>query len=426
MDEGFDRTSALAGAVEGVDEKAMVRDAFSYPPSDGGAGPGTGEDLLAEVVGEHVRALVRRLVEVHGAQLALRSETAAASPGSPPGRAAVPGVIDLLTHWLKGPIELGCAWTPAFGPLREVALNAGSRDPGAPGLASAAQFGLHLSACGVEYDWSACLDATTTLRFGELILPPTRRLQVTTDGGSIRIALDGDSHTLSRLPDGTLQGGASLRRLPVVERRGARLTLLTDAAESTWNSAFTAESRSVGGARAVADQCSAGLTLIDDYAPAWSRWVSAVGRELTPLDGSDGTMRSGSVENRPGQIGMSFPSTPVQVGEMFVHECSHQRFHIAKCLGRMVDVSHTKLYPSPIKRCDRPLEAILLAYHAFANVLLFYRSCLARGLDDGGYCQSNIERHGPELEQLARPLRESDGLSDLGRALWGPLAEQLG
>jgi len=29
-----------------------------------------------------------------------------------------------------------------------------------------------------------------------------------------------------------------------------------------------------------------------------------------------------------------------------------------------------------------PIDRILLAYHAFANVLLFYRDCLASGLDD--------------------------------------------
>jgi len=41
----------------------------------------------------------------------------------------------------------------------------------------------------------------------------------------------------------------------------------------------------------------------------------------------------------------------------------------------------SRLYYSAGVRRDRPLDRILLAYHAFANVLLMYRDVLRGGLD---------------------------------------------
>ena len=110
---------------------------------------------------------------------------------------------------------------------------------------------------------------------------------------------------------------------------------------------------------------------------------------------------------------------------MLVHECSHQYYHLLTRLGPVDDGSDTTLAYSPVKNTGRPISMILLAYHAFANVELFYRHCQAAGLEDEGYCANNQEGLKPQLEQLEQALSATDALTELGQALWEPLAERI-
>ncbi len=73
----------------------------------------------------------------------------------------------------------------------------------------------------------------------------------------------------------------------------------------------------------------------------------------------------------------------------------------------------------------RPIGAILLAFHAFANVVLFYQSCLESGLKDEGYCEANMDRHLPELELMANHLRATTSLTEAGQLLRRPLAGRV-
>jgi HEXXH motif-containing protein len=74
---------------------------------------------------------------------------------------------------------------------------------------------------------------------------------------------------------------------------------------------------------------------------------------------------------------------------------------------------------------DRPLDRILVAYHAFANMLLFYRTVLRSGLADDPYCVEMETRLSRELEHLERPLRGNPALTPTGVDLSEPLMEQL-
>jgi HEXXH motif-containing protein len=94
-------------------------------------------------------------------------------------------------------------------------------------------------------------------------------------------------------------------------------------------------------------------------------------------------------------------------------------------LGEFDDGSDPALYYSPIRHTGRPIRWILIAYHAFANVLLFYRCCAANGLDKDPYCRLNEKVLVPQLEQLEGALRKSRALTPLGRALWEPLAAKI-
>jgi HEXXH motif-containing protein len=121
----------------------------------------------------------------------------------------------------------------------------------------------------------------------------------------------------------------------------------------------------------------------------------------------------------------SLPAHPAASAEMLIHESSHLYVNVARRIDEVVNGEDTSLYDSPVKGVPRPLDRILIAYHAFANVALFYGACIERGLEDAGYCATNLARHRAELAILERPLARTRGLSPLGRHLFEPLAERL-
>jgi HEXXH motif-containing protein len=122
---------------------------------------------------------------------------------------------------------------------------------------------------------------------------------------------------------------------------------------------------------------------------------------------------------------MSLPERPVAVAEMLVHEASHHYFHIVRRLEAVHDESDGRLYYSVVKGRERTIDLILLAFHAFANVALFYRSCMTRGLSDKGYCRKNLTRHIPELRMLLGHLKSSNAVTATGNLLWEPLAHRV-
>jgi len=128
------------------------------------------------------------------------------------------------------------------------------------------------------------------------------------------------------------------------------------------------------------------------------------------------------------QYGLSFMSlaqNPIALAESLVHESSHQYFDISTWLNNAEGDSDETLYYSPAAKRDRPLSAILLAYHAFANVLLMYRSMLHAGFDVDNYAADNYTLLSQEVAELDKPLRGNRALTDIGRGLYEPLRAQL-
>jgi HEXXH motif-containing protein len=109
---------------------------------------------------------------------------------------------------------------------------------------------------------------------------------------------------------------------------------------------------------------------------------------------------------------------------MLIHEATHQYFHLLARYGALDDGTG-EMYFSPIKGTERPVNMILLAYHAFGNVLLFYRLCRRKRLKDAGYCRKNELQLLPQLRKLEEALVHTNALTPLGEALWRPLAVRL-
>ena len=165
------------------------------------------------------------------------------------------------------------------------------------------------------------------------------------------------------------------------------------------------------------------LDLLEEHLPHYFEWVVRIIRRVVVLQAGPNVLHSGSPEHQYGTILISDNSRPLSVAEMLIHEASHQYLELLNKLGPTVDPNHTELYYSPAKQCDRPLHKILLAYHAFANVMLFYRGVAERGLADSRSAKfQNLLND--ELRQLEQPLRDNEAILPLGRAVVEPLIER--
>ena len=168
------------------------------------------------------------------------------------------------------------------------------------------------------------------------------------------------------------------------------------------------------------------LDVFDNFAPDYSLWVLRLLREIVPLESASDCMRSGSSVAEPGNCHMSFRNGPVALAEMLVHETTHQYYYLLTRFGPVDDGTDQQRYYSPAKQCGRPIAYILIAYHAFANVLLFSRQCLAAGhKDEDGHLRRNVDTLTGWTETLEEALRTTNALTACGRALWLPLAREL-
>src|SRR5262249_55771421 len=129
-----------------------------------------------------------------------------------------------------------------------------------------------------------------------------------------------------------------------------------------------------------AEQLSIALRTLSDVSRKAYQWVSSVIREVIPLRSSKGNAGSASCPWDCGTIALTMPdvANPMLLVEMLVHEASHQHFFLAKQLGPIDDGSDNGLYFSPMVNAARPLEKMLLAYHAVVNMLSFYESLCGR------------------------------------------------
>ena len=165
------------------------------------------------------------------------------------------------------------------------------------------------------------------------------------------------------------------------------------------------------------------LDLLEAHVPHYFDWVVRIIRRVSVLHYEQNVLRSGSHPDRHGTIHISDNSRVLSVAEMLIHEASHQYLELLKKLGPTVDPAHTKLYYSPVQQCDRPLHKILLAYHAFGNVMLFYRAVAECGLADS-YLPRFQKALNDELRQLEQPLVDNNAILPIGRALIEPLIER--
>ena len=364
--------------------------------------------FLDSLLSEFTRSVTRLFASTQADDLNQRSE----------------GLVRLLSSSLDDPIYRQAAGDPAFGDAYGVIQGLGQTLDALPRVA--AGVGLSLGSAGAAGAWQIHIGAPVQLRWGKLKLPAADRVEVSSDGRRARIRLGlGDNLReirLTRSAEGwrtrELEPVASFgldgRHVLVLSREALLLLGYEHLLEAAVEVVPPHSLRTL----------TAALELLRDHAPEYLAWVLRVLRFLFVVKPRLKHIESGSIEHYFGFAHIS-TTTPVAAAELLVHEASHLYFHLLCRFGEFDDGTDTRLYYSPAVRRERPLNRIGVAYHAFANILLFYDMCIASGLDDADYCANNRASLTPQVAELEAPLRDNPALTTVGRGLCEPLMRRL-
>lgn len=329
------------------------------------------------------------------------------------------GLYEYLEDWLRDSMtEHGARtmWHVSFGRAARSLQRANSSAVGV-----AAALGMRLAEMGYAGTWSAKLVGEPVC-FGDSLMRDAREVFVNINGVSQVIGIDGTGQR-REFPDA---GGNATPQLPLAAP-GVRTRLFPQGALVEQGAGAMSECRSVAEIghreRQVFEDTFAFLSATS---PGYLKWIERVLNGIVVGDMQPPYRSvSGSWEDVPGHVHVSCPHASVDMAEMLVHECAHQYFYMLERVGPMDDGSDPTLYWSPVIRMKRPLSRVLMAYHAIANVLLYYQEIKAAGVDDGGYVKANEPGVIEDLRVMDAPLRSSSALTDTGRAIYKPLSEAV-
>jgi hypothetical protein len=378
--------------------------AFSMPA------PGTGEAVFDTIASAYGSSIVTWLLDLHGPEIEGTSD----------------GLVDLLRRWGRGSASLATVWDIAFG-RAHLALKEGRLD-----IADvAARLALRISDGGQVGAWSAAMPPTP-VTVGDRFVEDVTAL-------SVDVAADRD------------------HRVTLTRADGATVELRRDATGDPWVGPDAGQLRSVGPGRPVyllarpmlpGDSGSreifgeslpvssiddsmeatfqAGFDVLGQITPHYLPWIERVLHGVVVCANQEPFhLVSGSWEDVPGFVHMSCPHAAIDIADILVHESAHQYFYLLEKVGPLDDGSDDSLYYSPATRTERPLSRLLMALHAFVNVLELYEAVKVDETPDLAYVLANEPRLLADIALLDEPLRGNPALTDLGRSLYLPLADRL-
>jgi HEXXH motif-containing protein len=295
-------------------------------------------------------------------------------------------------------LDLETAWPSSIGQIRRAML----RSPADPhlALAAATAVALHQRA-----PFEVTLDRPESFLFDHHLLPPATRVRCARAGADVELELDGRVWT----PASPL---FSLRRT----RRDVTILPKLPFDVPLPDGCAAAPSDPTDATRA---RLAEAFELLARVTPFFVPWIDRSVRALVPVTTPPGTATSSSFEDLPGVVALSDGSSVMMRADALVHEASHQHVHFLEQLGPVDDGTDEELYWSPARRAHRPIGKILLAYHAFVNVLRFWETCLAAGEGDADRCARMVSSYRQCCEELRRPLETTRALTPIGRALMG-------
>ncbi|KMN83652.1 hypothetical protein VK98_01490 [Chromobacterium sp. LK11] len=297
-------------------------------------------------------------------------------------------------------------WHPSLGALAQA-----ERQPRAGFLlACALEIAWHAHQSGVAGEWRAHWNPARALTLPDRIAD-VRALCVAADGWRLNLSAAGaDGARLALSIESRPWGGAD--RSPALAAYPARTP------DDRQQAAGDPDAEA---GRALA----AGLALIEQGAPAYGPWVRRLVRQVRPLRRSGGQVSSWSSLHYPGLVSMTLFASPLDMAETLVHEASHQHFHLLDRLFPLSERGAEEWLYSPVKRRRRPAAMLLLAYHAFGNVALFF-DALRR---NGRLAEADWRHHMADLNdwlpRMAAELERARSLSPAGRRFLDALQRRL-
>jgi HEXXH motif-containing protein len=282
------------------------------------------------------------------------------------------GVVEIL-RTLPSCVSFGASWSPVLG----LCLSAVTRSESSLAAVAAAKYLVHLGSWGVTGDWNITLPAPIRLTWSSWLLPETRDLVVRCTPDRAEITLSATRDTFVFVRDAsyswTTSHPAALLLPHVSFGSVASINLL---GKTTVDSDLSLD---VGAPivervnAADSDALARSVELLYTTFPAYYVWIARVLRSIVLVEsGERGFLRSGSDKTSLGCVYISNNKDLASIGEMLIHEATHNYFYLLTQMGGPVTGGSDGLYYSPFVHSMRPLDRILLAYHAFANVYLYY------------------------------------------------------
>jgi len=380
--------------------------------------------MLAAPDADDNGAFFQQVVTLFAAQaMALPAATAALDAEPAEGRNR--DLVALVRAHASAP-DFAMAWDPAFG-----ALHAGTA-AGAVAPERLAAVALRLHERGTAGAWSATVGEEVALRFDRWPISPGRALTVRAIDGLVEIAVDGVCAQFERTAAGhwTREKDGAVAPAPLVEANLDRPRL--DAARAIvlrrrqlWGPEVADIAHDVDDVEydRAGERVARALEFLADYVPAHARWVTQAVRFVAPWRVRSDYRPTGSSSTNvaPGLVGVGNHGHAASLAESLVHEASHHYYYVATRLGSVSDGSDARLYPNPFFGRDRPLDRILLAYHAFVNVFAFIRTALDGGCNDLAYVEWRLPQVARGLHVLEEGLACSPALTPLGQTLFAAL-----
>ena len=331
---------------------------------------------------------------------------------------AMPGSGALWRRWRAGDGRWAVDWHRSVGALEP----RGTVNP-SDAARSWAQFVLHLCEAGVDGAWSASFARPVALQVRDELHSRVRAVRCVRRGPTFRTEVTHAPFRGSR----ALQTGATVRS-PYVRWRGLTVSFIPLAEFALFDGPHR-DTRPPA-ADGVEEQWlwnfAAAAQLLDEYAPEYSRWVRRVVRQVVALPPVPGCTMSSSDARAPGVVRLSLAHDAATIAELLVHEATHAYFHLLEHAGPVEDGSDPTLYYSPFKRAMRPIRAILLAFHAFANVALLYETLLRTGAPvNAPAVRHALEELTVHLDAITPALTSTSALTDLGAAMRDLLLQRL-
>jgi HEXXH motif-containing protein len=231
---------------------------------------------------------------------------------------------------------------------------------------------------------------------------------------------------IGRSESGELRSSHDLRQNPVARVLGRDLVCLFQDNLLCPGGSDIREKVVDGDVYSLPERLQLSLELLSVQSPRYYRWVTALLRAVAPWSNPLNSLPGGSGSSNllPGTVAISASPAREPMIDSLIHEVCHHYFYLALKLGKMARDSE-RLFYNPVLRCDRPIEMILLAFHAFANVYRYCGEAMDRGVGDRDYFAYRMAMLREQLPVLDAHLASCGTLTELGKSIWLPLHYEL-